>query len=242
MFRWCEHRSHRQLCWGHVTDSAAAAGRAARHRCASPPAGPARPVRGHQEADHRRRDRRRRVRTWSRAEGYDALTMRRLATRPWRRAPPRSTPTSSIKDDLGELLVGRLCTVSEVPEPEPGGLAAAARRRLHPAARPVPALPGRHPGHASAIVPTNLDTPAGQRGDSGHPAGRWRRPADRRLDDGCPDALPKGHLPPTRAPRRHAAPAAETEASTGWSIATSSRAGLEALPDTFPQTRRYAAG
>ncbi|OLR92253.1 TetR/AcrR family transcriptional regulator [Actinokineospora bangkokensis] len=90
------------------------------------------------------------------AEGYDALTMRRLAT-------TLETGPSSLyahvvnKEDLDELLIGRLCARVALPEPDP----ATWRDQLVDVCTQLREQYLRYPGisqAAFAAAPTNLDT------------------------------------------------------------------------------------
>jgi AcrR family transcriptional regulator len=89
-------------------------------------------------------------------EGYEALTMRRVAT-------ALETGPSSLyahvvnKDDLDELLIGRLCAEIELPEPDP----ARWRQQLTGVCTQLRDQYQRYPGisrAAFAVAPTNLDT------------------------------------------------------------------------------------
>jgi AcrR family transcriptional regulator len=89
-------------------------------------------------------------------EGYEALTMRRLAT-------ALETGSSSLyahvvnKEDLDELLIGRLCAEIELPEPDP----ASWREQILGVCRQLRDQYLRYPGisqAAFATAPSNLDT------------------------------------------------------------------------------------
>lgn len=89
-------------------------------------------------------------------EGYDALSMRRVA------AALNTGPASLYahvvnKDDLDDLLIGRLCAEIEIPAPDP----ATWRQQIHDVCTQVRDQYLRYPGisrAALAIVPTNLET------------------------------------------------------------------------------------
>jgi AcrR family transcriptional regulator len=90
------------------------------------------------------------------AEGYAALTMRRLAT-------ALETGPSSLyahvvnKEDLDELLIGRLCAEIELPEPDP----ARWREQIVGVCTQLRDQYRRYPGisqAAFAAAPSNLDT------------------------------------------------------------------------------------
>ncbi|MFL6120757.1 TetR/AcrR family transcriptional regulator [Actinophytocola sp.] len=89
-------------------------------------------------------------------EGYEALTMRRLA------AALETGPSSLYahvvnKEDLDELLIGRLCAEIDLPEPDP----AAWRRQIVGVCTQLRDQYLRYPGisrAAFAAAPSNLDT------------------------------------------------------------------------------------
>jgi AcrR family transcriptional regulator len=89
-------------------------------------------------------------------EGYQALTMRRVAT-------ALETGPSSLyahvvnKEDLDELLIGRLCAAIELPEPDPGTW----RQQVVGVCTQLRDQYLRYPGisrAAFAVAPSNLDT------------------------------------------------------------------------------------
>ena len=89
-------------------------------------------------------------------EGYEALTMRRVAT-------ALETGPSSLyahvvnKDDLDELLIGRLCAEIELPEPDP----ATWRQQITSVCTQLRDQYLRYPGisrAAFAVAPSNVDT------------------------------------------------------------------------------------
>ncbi|ANZ14559.1 transcriptional regulator, TetR family [Streptomyces noursei ATCC 11455] len=90
-------------------------------------------------------------------EGYEALTMRRVA------AALETGPASRYahvvnKDDLDELLIGRLCAEIDLPEPDP----AAWREQITGVCVRMRDQHLRYPGisrAALAAAPTNEDTP-----------------------------------------------------------------------------------
>jgi AcrR family transcriptional regulator len=90
------------------------------------------------------------------AEGYEALTMRRVAT-------ALETGPSSLyahvvnKEDIDELLIGRLCAEIELPEPDPKTW----RAQLVDVCTQLRDQYARYPGisrAAFAAAPSNLDT------------------------------------------------------------------------------------
>jgi len=169
------------------------------------------------------------------ADGFEALTMRRLA------AALETGPASLYahvvnKDDLDELLIGRLCAGVEIPEPDPATWRqqiAGVCGRLRDQYLSCPGITRA----ALAIVPTNLET--------------------LRISEGLLAILLAGGVAPQTAAwtadaltlyinayclevslrdGRRAAP------HDAWVVSRDellSRFG--ALPDTFPQTKRYAA-
>jgi AcrR family transcriptional regulator len=90
------------------------------------------------------------------SEGYEALTMRRVATA--LETGPASLYAHVVnKDDLDELLLGRLYAQIELPEPDPG----AWRQQITSVYTQVRDQYLRYPGisrAALAIMPTNLET------------------------------------------------------------------------------------
>ncbi len=89
-------------------------------------------------------------------EGYQALTMRRVAT-------ALETGPSSLyahvvnKEDLDELLIGRLCAAIDLPEPDP----ATWRQQIISVCTQLRDQYLRYPGisrAAFAVAPSNLDT------------------------------------------------------------------------------------
>ncbi|MEU5088855.1 TetR/AcrR family transcriptional regulator [Streptomyces sp. NPDC021356] len=164
-------------------------------------------------------------------EGYEALTMRRVA------AALETGPASLYahvvnKDDLDELLIGRLCTAIDLPEPDP----AAWREQITGICTQMRDLYLRYPGlsrAALAAAPTNEDT--------------------LRLSESMLAILLAGGIAPQTAAWGIDSLALYVNAYT-LEISLVSRSGNEwvvsreelldrfsGLPDTFPQTRRYAA-
>jgi AcrR family transcriptional regulator len=166
-------------------------------------------------------------------DGYDALTMRRLG------AALETGPASLYahvvnKDDLGELLIGRLCAGIEIPDPDPVSW----RRQITSVCTQMRDQYLRYPGITRAtlaIVPTNLDT--------------------LRVNEGLLAILLSGGIPP-----QPAAWATDTLAlyinayclelalrdtrrtdQDAWVLDRDELlTRFAALPDTFPQTKRYA--
>ncbi|WP_037910838.1 TetR/AcrR family transcriptional regulator [Actinacidiphila yeochonensis] len=167
-------------------------------------------------------------------EGYEALSMRRLAT-------ALETGPSSLyahvvnKEDLDELLIGRLCAEIELPEPDPErwrqqivGVCARLRDQYL-----------RYPGisrAAFAAAPSNLDT--------------------LRVGEGMLAILLAGGVDPLAAAWAVDSLSLYVSAYTlevslagtrlsrdgeGWVVSRDElMRRFAALPDTFPQTKRYA--
>ncbi len=168
-------------------------------------------------------------------EGYEALTMRRVAT-------ALETGPSSLyahvvnKEDLDDLLIGRLCAEISLPEPDP----ATWRQQITGVCAQLRDQYLRYPGisrAAFAVAPSNLDT--------------------LRVAEGMLAILLAGGTDPQAAAwaidslllyvNAYSLEASLvnrqlTHDETDWVV---SRAELlrrfAALPDTFPQTKRYAA-
>ena len=89
-------------------------------------------------------------------EGYQALTMRRVATA--LQTGPSSLYAHVVnKEDLDELLIGRLCAAIELPEPDP----ARWRQQIISVCTQLRDQYLRYPGisrAAFAVAPSNLDT------------------------------------------------------------------------------------
>jgi AcrR family transcriptional regulator len=156
-------------------------------------------------------------------DGYPALTMRRVA------AALQTGPASLYahvvnKEDLDDLLIGRICAEITLPQPD-------SQRWREQIIEVCSALRDRYlryPGISQAalgIAPTSLDT--------------------MRLSEGMLAILLAGGIEPRTA-------AWATDALTlyvnGFCLEASSvtrsddvQRRFEALPDDFPQTRRYAA-
>ncbi|MFR0357235.1 TetR/AcrR family transcriptional regulator [Streptomyces sediminimaris] len=169
------------------------------------------------------------------SEGYEALTMRRLAT-------ALETGPSSLyahvvnKEDLDELLIGRLCAEIDLPDPDPG----AWRTQIIGVCTQLRDQYLRYPGisrAAFAAAPSNLDT--------------------LRVSEGMLAILLAGGIAPQVAAWAIDSLMLYVNAyslevslvnrrlSRGGGDWVVSREELlrrfAALPDTFPQTRRYAA-
>jgi AcrR family transcriptional regulator len=168
-------------------------------------------------------------------EGYEALTMRRVATE--LETGPSSLYAHVVnKEDLDELLIGRLSAGIELPEPDP----AAWRQQLLDVCTRMRDQYLRYPGisrAAFAAAPSNLDT--------------------LRVGEGMFALLLAGDIEPQRAAWALDALTLYVNAYCLEVSVVNARAGradgdwvvgraellsrFAALPDSFPQTRRYAA-
>ncbi|GIM94671.1 TetR/AcrR family transcriptional regulator [Paractinoplanes toevensis] len=168
-------------------------------------------------------------------DGYDALTMRRLATA--LETGPASLYAHVVnKDDLGELLIGRLCAQIEFPAPDPG----AWREQIAGICAEMRDQYLRYPGITRAtlaIVPTNLDT--------------------LRVAEGMLAILISGGVPAQAAAWAVDAlslyvnaycleislrDARRADGEDAWVVSRAEALSrFAALPGTFPQTKRYAA-
>jgi AcrR family transcriptional regulator len=163
-------------------------------------------------------------------EGFEALTMRRLAT-------ALETGSSSLyahvvnKEDLDELLIGRLCSEIELPEPDPADW----RRQLTGVCTQLRDQYLRYPGisrAAFAAAPSNLDT--------------------LRLSEGMLAILLAGGLEPQVAAwaidsltlyvnAYSLEVALATKGGETWVVSREEvLRRFAALPDGFPLTQRYA--
>jgi AcrR family transcriptional regulator len=168
-------------------------------------------------------------------EGYDALTMRRVATA--LETGPASLYAHVVnKDDLDELLLGRLYAQIELPEPDP----AAWRRQIASVYAQMRDQYSRYPGisrAALAVVPTNLEA---MRVSEGLFAIVLAGGVDPQTAAWAIDALTlyvnayclENSLRANQAARE----------GEGWVVGRDELLRRFAeLPDTFPQTKRYAA-
>jgi AcrR family transcriptional regulator len=169
------------------------------------------------------------------SEGYEALTMRRVATA--LETGPASLYAHVVnKDDLDELLLGRLYAQVELPEPDPG----AWRQQIAGVYAQLRDQYSRYPGisrAALAIMPTNLET---MRLSEGMLAIVLAGGVDPQAAAWVIDALTlyvnayslEISLRDSRATRN----------GDGWVVSRDELVRrFAALPDTFPQTKRYAA-
>ena len=168
-------------------------------------------------------------------EGYEALTMRRVAT-------VLETGPSSLyahvvnKEDLDELLIGRLCAEISLPEPDPDCW----RQQMVSVCAQLRDQYLRYPGisrAAFAVAPSNLDT--------------------LRVSEGMLAILLAGGVAPQTAAwtidslvlyvnayslEVSLVPKRLSPGDDAWVISRDEMLRrFAALPDTFPQTKRYAA-
>jgi AcrR family transcriptional regulator len=168
-------------------------------------------------------------------EGYEALTMRRVATA--LETGPASLYAHVVnKDDLDELLLGRLYAQIELPEPDPGTW----RQQITSVYTQLRDQYLRYPGisrAALAIVPTNLET--------------------MRVNEGMFAIVLAGGVNPQKAAWAIDALALYvnaycleialrdsqvTRSGDSWVVSRDELLRRFAeLPDSFPQTKRYAA-
>jgi AcrR family transcriptional regulator len=169
------------------------------------------------------------------SEGYQALTMRRVATA--LETGPASLYAHVVnKDDLDELLLGRLYARIDIPEPDPG----AWRQQIASVYTQMRDQYSRYPGisqAALAVMPTNLET---MRVSEGMLAIVLAGGVDPQTAAWAIDALTlyvnayclEDSLRDNRAARN----------GDGWVVSRDEMLRRFAeLPDTFPQTKRYAA-
>ena len=166
-------------------------------------------------------------------EGYEALTMRRVAT-------ALETGSSSLyahvvnKEDLDELLIGRLCAEIELPEPDP----AAWKPQLIGVCTQLRDQYLRFPGisqAAFAAAPANLDT---LRVSEGMLAILLAGGIEPQVAAWAIDSLTlyinAYSLEVSLARRR-------SRGADGWVVSQDELLRrFAALPDTFPHTKRYA--
>ena len=168
-------------------------------------------------------------------DGYEALSMRRVATA--LDTGPASLYAHVVnKEDLDDLLIGRLCAEIALPDPDP----AMWRQQIHGVCTQLREQYLRFPGisrAALAIVPTNLET--------------------LRVSEGMLEILLAGGVAPQAAAWTIDALTLYVNAycleislmrkqstadAFGWVVSRDELLRRFAvLPDTFPQTRRYAA-
>lgn len=173
------------------------------------------------------------------SEGFEALTMRRVAT-------ALETGPSSLyahvvnKEDLDELLIGRLCAEIDLPEPDP----ATWRQQITAVCTQLRDQYLRYPGisrAAFAAAPSNLDTLRVSEGMLAILlAGGVAPQAAAWAIDSLTLYVNAYSLEVSLANRR--LDGGEGTDGGGWVVGRDELLGrFAALPDTFPQTKRYAA-
>ena len=168
-------------------------------------------------------------------EGYEALTMRRVATA--LETGPASLYAHVVnKADLDELLLGRLYAHIELPEPDPGIW----RQQIASVYAQMRDQYSRYPGisqAALAVVPTNLET---MRVSEGMLAIVLAGGVDPQTAAWAIDALTlyvNAYCLETALRDNQA-----TRNGDSWVISRDELLHRFAeLPDTFPQSKRYAA-
>ena len=166
-------------------------------------------------------------------EGYDALTMRRVASA--LETGPASLYAHVVnKEDLDDLLIGRLCAEIELPTPNPRTW----REQIISVCTQIRDQYLRYPGislAALAVVPTNLET--------------------LRVNEGMLGIVLAGGVDPQTAAWTIDALLLYVNAfcletslidrhvdQEGWAVSRDELLRrFAALPDTFPDTKRYAA-
>jgi AcrR family transcriptional regulator len=169
------------------------------------------------------------------SEGYTALTMRRVA------AALETGPSSLYahvvnKEDLDELLIGRLCAAVDLPEPDP----ATWRQQLAGVCAQLRDQHLRYPGisrAAFAAAPVNRDTlRLGEGLLALLLAGGIAAQAAAYASDALVLYVNAYCLELSQAGQRR------QHGDDGWVIGRDELLRrIAALPDTFPQTKRYAA-
>jgi AcrR family transcriptional regulator len=166
-------------------------------------------------------------------EGYAALTMRRVAGA--LETGPASLYAHVVnKDDLDDLLIGRLCAEIELPEPDPH----AWREQLIGVCTQIRDQYLRYPGisfAALAVVPTNLETLRVNEGMLGIVLAGGVDPQTAAWAIDAVILYVNAFCLETSLLNRHV----EQEDSAVSREELLNR--FAALPDTYPHTKRYAA-
>jgi AcrR family transcriptional regulator len=166
-------------------------------------------------------------------EGYDALTMRRVASA--LETGPASLYAHVVnKDDLDDLLIGRLCAEIELPEPNPRTW----REQLISVCRQIRDQYLRYPGisrAALAVVPTNLETVRVSEGMLGIALGGGIDPQPAAWAIDAVILYVNAFCLETSLIDRQVD-------QDGWGVSRDELLRrLAGLPGTFPHTKRYAA-
>ncbi|HEX4215258.1 MAG TPA: TetR/AcrR family transcriptional regulator [Candidatus Dormibacteraeota bacterium] len=166
-------------------------------------------------------------------EGYDALTMRRVAGA--LETGPASLYAHVVnKEDLDDLLIGRLCSEIELPKPDPDTW----REQIVSVCSQIRDQYLRYPGislAALAVVPTNLETLRVNEGVFGIvlAGGVEAQTAAWAIDTLF--LYVNAFCLETSLIDRHVD-------QEGWAVSRDELLSRFAgLPDSFPQTKRYAA-
>jgi AcrR family transcriptional regulator len=168
------------------------------------------------------------------SEVYEALTMRRVATA--LETGPASLYAHVVnKDDLDELLLGRLYAQIELPEPDPGTW----RQQIASVYTQLRDQYSRYPGisrAALAVVPTNLETMRVNEGMFAIVLAGGVEPQTAAWAIDCLTLYVSAYCLESSL-RDYQARDAD-----GWVVSRDEvLRRFAALPDTFPQTKRYAA-
>jgi AcrR family transcriptional regulator len=166
-------------------------------------------------------------------DGYDALTMRRVASA--LETGPASLYAHVVnKEDLNDLMIGRLCAEIEMPQPDPSIW----REQIVRVCTQLRDQYMRYPGislAALAVVPTNVET--------------------LRVSEGMLGIVLAGEVEPQTAAwtidaltlyvNAFCLETSLLDRHTGkeeWAVSRDELLGrFAALPDSFPNTKRYAA-
>lgn len=166
-------------------------------------------------------------------EGYDALTMRRVAGA--LETGPASLYAHVVnKEDLNDLLIGRLCAEIELPQPDPSSW----REQIVSVCTQLRDRCMRYPGislAALAVVPTNLETMRVNEGMLGIVLAGGVEPQTAAWTIDALTLYVNAFCLETSLLDRHAD-------KEEWAVSRDELLGrFAALPETFPNTKRHAA-
>ena len=166
-------------------------------------------------------------------EGYGALTMRRVASA--LETGPASLYTHVVnKEDLDDLLIGRLCAEIELPEPDPRTW----REQIIGVCTQIRDQYLRYPGislAALAVVPTNLETLRVNEGMLGIVLAGGAGPQTAAWAVDALSLYVNAFCLETSLIDRHVD-------QEGWGVSRDELLRrFAALPGTFPHTKRHAA-